>query len=127
MARRTTSLPLLQEYLWDQLPEERQAVGRTVVNDLINVLVQEWPDEQLSGLNPENYAGSQPLVDLTKSVRRHLRLVYGSADFDSMLLIAIQILLPILITQLLDWWKRRKENRARLRRWRRGWVNGQAE
>jgi hypothetical protein len=124
MPRRTTSLPQLQEHIWDELPDKKLAVGREAVFDVVSALVQEWPDEQLSGLNPEDMAGSKAIADLHRSAKRHMRLVYGSAKFDSMWILALQILLPIIINQLLDWWKRRKDNRARLRRWRKRWING---
>lgn len=124
MAKRTTTLPQLQEYIWEQLPHQRSMLGREAVFDAINVAIQEWPDEELCGCKSGDTAELKATEQLEGSVRRHLRLAYGAEKFDSMWIIALQILLPIIVDQLLKWWRRRKEHQGRIRIWRRKWVNG---
>lgn len=127
MARRTGTLPQFQEYVWEQLPYQRGMLGKEAVYDVVNVAIQEWPDELLCSCDPDSQAEAQVTGELGASVRRHLRLAYGAEKFDAMWIIALQILLPIIIDQVLKWWRRRKENRGRIRIWRRKWVNGDTQ
>lgn len=124
MARRTTSLPEFQAYVWDQLPFQRGLVGKEAVFDAINVAIQEWPDEALCGCKSGDTEELKATGQLEASVRRHMRLAYGAEKFDAMWVIALQILLPIIIDQILKWWRRRKDHQGRIRIWRRKWVNG---
>lgn len=124
MSRRTTTLPQFQEYVWELLPHQRSMLGREAVYDAISVAIQEWPDEQLSGCKSGDTEELKATEALEASIRRHLRLSYGTEKFDSMWVIALQILLPIIVDQILKWWRRRKENQGRVRIWRRKWVNG---
>ncbi len=123
MPRPSSTLQQFQEKLWNELPHQRSMLGREVVCDAIAVAIQEWPDERLS--QEEKGQEQATIRELRASVRRQLRLMYGDEKFESMWIIALQIILPILVDQILQWWRRRKDNRSRLRMWRRKWVNGE--
>lgn len=125
MPRPPANLQNFQETLWNELPHQRSMLGREVVYDTIAVAIQEWPDTKLSQQDSGSEGEKLTLRGLKASVKRHLRLMYGDERFDSMWIIALQIILPILVDQILDWWRRRKDNRSRLRMWRRKWVNGE--
>lgn len=125
MARPPMTLQQFQEKLWDELPHQRSMLGREAVYDTIAIAIQEWPDDLLAQVESGADGERQALQSLLKTVRRHLRLMYGDDRFEAMWVIALQIVLPILIDQLLKWWRRRKDNRSRLRMWRRKWVNGE--
>lgn len=124
MADSTATLQQFQEFVWDRLPLQRHKLGREVVNDVIAVAVQEWPDELLSQSKSGDSIELEAVQGLKQSVRRHMELVYGEEKFGSFWIIALQIMLPIIIDQMLRWWRRRKENRGRIRIWRRKWVDG---
>lgn len=124
MPRRTASLSQFQESVWEQLPQSRGMLGKEVVYDVVSVAIQEWPDELLCGCDPGSPAEVKVTSQLESSVRRHMRFAYGAEKFDAMWIIALQILLPIIVDQILKWWRGRKEHRGRVRIWRRKWVNG---
>lgn len=123
MPRPSSTLQQFQEKLWNELPHQRSMLGREVVYDTIAVAIQEWPDERLAQADKEQE--QLTIRELRASIRRHLRLMYGDEKFETMWVIALQIILPILVDQILQWWRRRKDNRSRLRMWRRKWVNGE--
>jgi hypothetical protein len=131
MSRPTTSFPQFQDYIWSQIPErQRDRVGREMVNDLVSVVVQEWPDEQLSQANPKGSAELEALGELRKTAARHLQLAYGDEKASEMSLVwmfLLQFILPIVLEKTLEWWRKRKENRGRIRIWRRKWVNDTEE
>lgn len=124
MARPTTTLSQFQEFLWEELPYQRGMLGGEVVRDVIAVAVQEWPDEQLSSAKPGSPDEDVIKAKLREDICRHMRLVYGDEKFGTLWLLALQILLPIIIDQMLKWWRKRKENKGRIRIWRRKWING---
>lgn len=125
MPRPSMTLQQFQENVWNELPHQRSMLGREVVYDTIAVAIQEWPDDKLSQAEANSEGERVTIRALKDSVRRHLRLMYGEDKFESMWIIALQIILPILVDQILKWWRRRKDNRSRLRMWRRKWVNGE--
>jgi hypothetical protein len=120
----TKTLPQFQDFVWEQLPFQRGMLGKEVISDVLAVAVQEWPDDALSGCAAGSSEEKEILEQLKGDVRRHLLLTYGSEKFGSIWIIALQILLPIIIDQMVKWWRRRKEHRGRIRIWRRKWVNG---
>lgn len=126
MALPTKTLPQFQEYIWMSLPMRKHMAGKEAIYDAVAVAIQEWPDEQLSACRAGDESETVAAEELTKSVKRHLSLAYGDKKFGSLWIVALQILLPIIVDQILKWWRRRKENQGRIRLWRRKWVNGEA-
>lgn len=123
MREATTTLPQFQEYIWSRLPVEKGKLGREVVSDIVSIAVQEWPDEELSQTGSGDSFELATIKRLEESVKRHLQLSYGQDRFGAMWIIAVQLLLPVIVDQILQWWRRRKEHRGRIRIWRRKWVN----
>jgi hypothetical protein len=114
-----------QQYIWDNLPERKHRLGRELIYDCVSVAVQEWPDDILAHTHSGDTGELIATKELIRTIRRHLALTYGDDRFHSLWLLALQIMLPILVDQILRWWRRNNNNRKRLRIWRRGWVNGQ--
>lgn len=125
MAKSPTTLPQFQEYIWASLPLRKHMAGKEAVFDAIAVAVQEWPDEALSASKSGDTGEVVATREVIESVRRHMALTYGEKKFGSLWIVALQVLLPIIVDQMLQWWRRRKENQGRLRLWRRKWVNGE--
>ena len=123
MAGATTTLQQFQEFVYDQLPPRRDRLGREAVYDAVAVAVQEWPDKELSAAAAGSPEEALATGELVKSMRRHLEVAYGEERFGVMWVIALQALLPYIIEAMLRWWRKRKENKARIRIWRRKWVN----
>lgn len=124
MAGATTTLQQFQEFVYDQLPFNKGRVGREVIYDAVAVAVQEWPDKELLTAGAGSPEEEQATAELAKSIRRHLEVTYGEERFGVLWLIALQLLMPYIIEAILKWWRRRKEHKARIRIWRRKWVNG---
>lgn len=121
----TRTLRQFQEWVWAELPAaEKQKVGKEAVYDAVSAAIQEWPDTVLSESKAGDLAESRAAMNLGKSVNRHMTLMYGDKNCGTVWIIALQILLPLIVDLILKWWRRRKEHQARLRMWRRKWVNG---
>lgn len=115
-----------QEQIWTELPLRKHALGKEVVFDCIAVIAQEWPDEVLCQTKSGDTGEVIATEELMKTVKRHMTLTYGEQRFGSLWLLALQMILPIIVDQILRWWRRRKDNQGKLRIWRRKWVNGQS-
>lgn len=120
----TRTLEQLQAWVWSELPVRKNLAGKEAVFDAVSAAVHEWPDELLSSSPAGSDQEMAAMLSLSKSVRRHMALVYGEKQFGSIWIVALQILLPLIVDLILKWWRRRKEHRARIRMWRRKWVNG---
>lgn len=126
MPHPTRTLEQFQEWIWSELPVRKNLAGKEAVFDAISAAVHEWPDEDISGFSAGSDQEMASMLKLSRSVRRHMALVYGDNKFASIWVPALQILLPLIVDLILKWWRRRKEHRARLRMWRRKWVNGES-
>lgn len=122
----TRTLEQFQEWVWSELPVRKNLAGREAVFDAVSAAIHEWPDDELSSLTSGSDQEMECMLTLSRSVRRHLALVYGDRHFASIWVPALQILLPLIVDLILKWWRRRKEHRARVRMWRRKWVNGES-
>lgn len=108
------------EDIWSRLPEKKHKVGKEVIFDLIASAVQEFPVEEYSQSQSGDSSDLKASWELCKSMKRHAALMYGE-KFSSLWLLALQILVPIIINLILEWWRRDKRNRKRLAFWRRNW------
>lgn len=124
MAEPTGNYEEFQTFIWNQLPVRKHKVGRERVNDILAVVVQEWPDDQLSACKSGESPEVHSLDELVKTVKRHLALSYGEEKFGSLWMLALSIIIPQIIQLVLAWWRRKKGHQGRLRVWRRKWVNG---
>lgn len=109
-----------REDIWAKLPAKKHKVGREVVFDIIDAAVQEFPIEEYSQSDSGDTAELKASWELCKSIKRHSAVLYGE-KFGSLWLIALQILVPIIIELILQWWRRDGKNRRRLANWRRRW------
>lgn len=121
MAELPATLQQFQNYVWEQLPPRRTAAGREVVSDLVALAVQEWPVEALSTVEPGSKEEAKALRDAAVSIKRQAEFMYGQKRFAGLWVIALQILIPIIVQKMLEWWRRRKDNQRRLLSWRRKW------
>lgn len=115
-----------QHLVWKALPKRKWLAGKDRVFDCIAILVQEWPDEQFAMADNGSTQQSDAIRGLTKTVKRHLHLVYGEHDFGFIWTIVLQALMYEMVLFILEWWRHRRENRMALLRWRNKW-RGQEE
>jgi hypothetical protein len=97
-------------------------VGKEAVYDAVSVAVQEWPSQRLEAFsrNAEGESSAEEsaaLKDLEGDIKRQMDLVYGDRKFGAVWIIALQLILPIVIRFIYDWWRKRKENKDRLLAW----------
>lgn len=110
-----------QEEIWQQLPLRKFLAGKERVFDCISVVVQEWPDEQFALATGDPKAEATAIRDLMKSSKRHLHLAYGDREFGFIWATILSALLYELIIILIEWWRKRKENRMALLHWQDQW------
>lgn len=127
MAELPSTLNQFQQYVWEQLPPRREVAGREVVSDLVALAIQEWPADVLSQAEPGSPEEREALRGLLVSMKRQAEFMYGQKQFAGLWIIALQILLPIIVKMILEWWRKRKDNRRRLLMWRRKWRANDGE
>lgn len=120
----TATLPQFQHYVWETLPIRKSVVGREIVDDAVMLAVQQWPAEELSMVDAKSPQEVALLHRTMWDVRRMLELLYGSERFLGYWLVGMRALLPHLIDVVRVWWRKRKDNRAKVAIWRRKWCNG---
>lgn len=118
---KTTTLKQFQQYVWDQLPPRRLKAGQEVVGDIVALAIQEWPVDLLVKYENNPEERDEILRKLALSIKRQAEFVYGQKRFAGLWIAALQILIPIIVQIILDWWLKRKDNQARLIIWRRRW------
>ena len=118
----TSNIPQFQRYVWESLPIRREAVGREAIDDVTLVVLQFWPVETLSQAGPDTQEEVIVLRGLVIDIRRVLSFVYGAERFEGFWLIGLHALIPRVIDVTNDWWRRRKDNRAKMNAWRRKWA-----
>lgn len=121
MANAPSTLNQFQQYVWDNLPPRRSVAGREVVADLVALAIQEWPADLLSQADPGSKEEREAVRSLLVSMKRQAEFMYGQKKFAGLWVIALQILIPIIVRVIMDWWRKRKDNRRRLLMWRRKW------
>lgn len=123
MSNSTATLPQFQNYVWNLLPIRREAVGREMVDDIVLVAVQLWPTEALSQLDAGSTEEADELRRLAWSIRRILEFVYGSVRFNGYWLLGANSVVLMVIDIMRAWWRKRKDNRAKIGIWRRRWTH----
>ena len=120
-----STLDQFKNHIWDALPPRRKAAGREVVGDLVTIAVQEWPDEALEKAEPDSAKEFEAIREVIISMKRQSEFLYGQRKFAGLWMVALQILIPIIVQAILDWWRERNIHRQRLNLWRRRWrVDG---
>lgn len=120
------SLLQFQREVWEGLPKRKHLAGKEKVFDIVSVVVQEWPFTEADAEPSANKAELLKTTRrLTKSVKRHLQLLYGDTEFRSVWVVFLQIVVAEIIRYVLAWWLRDKRNRRRVTLWRRKWIEPQ--
>ncbi len=101
----------------------REAVGRELVNDIVLAAVQFWPNDELSQTNPGSEEEATEMRRAAWSVRRVLEFVYGHDRFQGYWLMGAKSVLSMVLEIIRMWWRRRKDNRAKITIWRRKWLH----
>lgn len=123
VSRTTATLPQFQNYVWELLPVRREAMGREFIDDIVIAAVQFWPNEELSKVDAGSPEEQAELRRLAWSVRRVLEFTYGQERFQGYWLLGARFLIPAVLEIVRVWWRRRKDNRAKIAIWRRKWTN----
>ena len=116
----TSSLPHFQRFVWESLPLRKEAVGQEIVYDAILLAIQFWPVEPLSQVESKQ----EPVVlnVLCRDIRRVLCVLYGEERLQGYWILGMHALAPEIVRVIHGWWKRRKDNQAKIVMWRRKWV-----
>ena len=120
----TATLPQFQHFVWESVPMHRAVVGREAVDDAVMIAIQQWPSDELSQTASKSPEEMVLLHKLAWDVRRMMELLYGVERFLAFWLVGFRYLLPQMIDVMRGWWRRRKDNRAKITIWRRKWCNG---
>lgn len=118
----TSNLPQFQRYVWESLPVRREVIGREMVDDAVLVAVQHWPTESLSECDHNSKEELVLMSDLATDISRILTVVYGDDRYRAVWLLGLRSLIYQTLAVITDWWRRRKDNRAKMTTWRRKWV-----
>jgi hypothetical protein len=122
MSKHTATIPQFQKYCWGLLPIRKQVLGQEVVFDCIVAGIQFWPVEELSQAETGSKEEADAIKFLEKDINRLLVLLWGDDRYRSFQILGLEQLLPELLTLMLHWWRRRKDNRGRIIIWRRKWC-----
>lgn len=98
-------------------------MGREFIDDVVLVAVQLWPNDALSELENNSPEEQEELRRLAWSVRRMLEFTYGEDRFGGYWLLGARFLIPAVLEIARVWWRRRKDNRAKVAIWRRKWTH----
>ena len=109
--------------MWEMCPVRREVLEREVVDDMVTLAVQQWPAEELSSVDPSSQEEVALMHRLAWDVRRMLEVIYGHERFLGLWIVGVKALLPHLLSVMLAWWRKRKDNRAKIIIWRRRWAN----
>lgn len=123
MGSATATLPQFQNYVWELLPIRREAVGRELVNDIVLAAVQFWPSDELSQAASGSQEEATEMRRVAWSVRRVVEFVYGQDRFQGYWLMGAKSVLSMILEIIRMWWRRRKDNRAKIAIWRRKWMH----
>ena len=119
----TTTLQQFQIYVWESLPVRKVMVGKDVIDDIVTIIVQQWPAEELSERARNSEQETELMLALIWDVRRMAALLYGDVRFDALLNSGLSTLIPAAVEVTRVWWRHRKTNRAKVGIWRRKWSN----
>ena len=123
MGSTTATIPQFQNYVWELLPIRKEAVGRELVDDIVLAAVQFWPNEELSQADPGSQEEATEMRRVAWSVRRVLEFIYGYDRFQGYWLMGAKSVLTMVLEIIRMWWRRRKDNRAKITIWRRKWIH----
>lgn len=118
----TATIPQFQRYVWESLPIRKEAIDREFVDDLVLITIQQWPAEELSQASPGSAEEADAIRRLQWDIRRIMELTYGQDRFMGYWLLGARTVIPQLVEVIRRWWRRRKDNRAKIVIWRRRWV-----
>ena len=109
-----------QRFVWNRLPIRKYLCGHSRVFDIVAVIVQEWPVEQIDHSQSGDTEEVHALEELARACKRHLALVYGAEQWD----IWQASMTPAIwqsIWTVLQWYRQKETNAATLFRWRSKW------
>ena len=127
MMSKASTLRQFQKTVWDALPIRKNAIGQEVVDDVLLLAIQMWPAAELSAVDPESEEEDQLLAILLTDLRRMMVALYGIEEYQAYSIVGLNTLTPHMIAMLLDWWRARKANKAKLTGWRRNWIDEQLD
>lgn len=119
----TATLSQFQRYVWESLPLRREAMDQEFVDDLVLIAVQQWPNDELSQASAGSEEEAELIRRLQWDIRRLLELTYGQERFNGYWILGARIVIPQAVEVIRKWWRRRKDNRAKIGIWRRRWVS----
>ena len=109
----------LQDHVWLNLPYvRRHLVGRQKVNDLVDIVMIEWPETSLSCSASDDTAERQSMRTLHQSVNRQITLLYGDTKYGFATAVIVLIVLWYVLWIVLAWWRLSRKNQHLMSEWR---------
>lgn len=118
----TATIRQFQRFVWESLPIRREALGQEFISDIVLLAVQQWPAEELSQAAPDTPEEAEAIRSLQWDIRRMAEFIYGEERFAGFWLLGARAVIPLVVEVIRKWWRRRKDNRAKIGIWRRRWV-----
>jgi hypothetical protein len=112
-----------QDRIWNSLPIRKKAVGREIIDDVIAIAIQMWPSDGLAQADKGSVEEDMLLAVLLTDIRRIMCLLYGKQEWHAYVLVGLSSLNPHILAMILDWWRRRKLNRTKLKTWQEKWTS----
>lgn len=109
----------LQDHVWLNLPYvRRHLVGRLKVNDLVDIVMIEWPETSLSCSASDDTAERQSMRTLHQSVNRQITLLYGNSKYGFATSVIVLMVLWYVLWIVLAWWRLSRKNQHLMSEWR---------
>lgn len=109
----------LQDHVWLNLPYvRRHLVGRQKINDLVDIVMIEWPETSLSCSSSDDTAERQSMRTLHQSVNRQITLLYGDTKYGFATSVIVLMVLWYVLWIVLAWWRLSRKNQHLMSEWR---------
>ena len=109
----------LQDHVWLSLPYvRRHLVGRQKINDLVDIVMIEWPETSLSCSSSDDTAERQSMRTLHQSVNRQITLLYGDTKYGFATSVIVLMVLWYVLWIVLAWWRLSRKNQHLMSEWR---------
>jgi hypothetical protein len=107
------NLDELREYVWERAPLGRAIIGRSTVNDLVQLTVENWEPQMLRAAAAD---GQTEIVckSMEASVKRMHQLMSGKEprEYGIFWSFILQLMVSAIIQIVLRWWQERPANRV---------------
>jgi hypothetical protein len=113
------TLASLQNIVWADLPIRKRLVGRTCIDDIVQLAVESWPVDYMNAAVGDS---ERQVVakDIERSIKRLHQACSGkdAVTYGLLWTIVLQAIVYMVVQRVLQWWLERRANRALLVAWK---------